>query len=227
MAWVEEKTGSSPGLLLPIFTEEIVMTESGSPGKRRSSRFGRIRLGAVAAVAIAAGLLVWLLVIRGDGNAPSQPQTTTVTSAQPGSAAPAKPVAATAAGLQSVARALKHPLYWAGPRAGYTYELTQTANGLVYIRYLPPGVAVGSSDTYLTIGTYPDSAAFQKLENAHTVAGSTVRRLPGGGLAVSYKIRPTSIYVAWPTSKYLVEVYDPSPAHAFALALGRRITSLG
>jgi hypothetical protein len=178
------------------------------------------------AVAIAAGLLVWLLVIRSDGSTPSQSQTGT-TSAQPGSALPAKPVAATAAGLQSVAGALQHPVYWAGARTGYTYELTQTGNGLVYIRYLPPGVPVGSPDAYLTIGTYPDLAAFKKLENAHTVAGSTVRQLPRGGLAVSYKIRPTSIYVAWPASKYLVEVYDPSPAHAFALALGDRIKPLG
>jgi hypothetical protein len=177
-------------------------------------------------VAIAAGLIVWLLVGRSDSDTPSGQQTTASSPAQPGSALPAKPVAATAAGLQSVARALKHPVYWAGSRAGYTYELTQTANGLVYVRYLPPGVPVGSPNAYLTIGTYPDPAAFQKLENAHTVAGSTVRRLPGGGLAVSYKIRPTSIYVAWPTSKYLVEVYDPSPAHAFALALGKRIKTL-
>ncbi len=63
--------------------------------------------------------------------------------------------AASVADLRSLARRLGHPIYWAGQRPGYTYELTQNPAGAVFIRYLPPGVAVGAKDAYLTVATYP------------------------------------------------------------------------
>ena len=62
-------------------------------------------------------------------------------------------------GLKTLA-ALGIPIYWAGKRAGVTYELTKTADNRVFIRYLPAGVPIGSSKPYLTIGTYPLSNAF-------------------------------------------------------------------
>jgi hypothetical protein len=36
---------------------------------------------------------------------------------------------------------VKHPVYWAGPRPSYTYELTRTSDGRIFVRYLPTGVA--------------------------------------------------------------------------------------
>ena len=48
------------------------------------------------------------------------------------------------------------PIYWSGPRPNYTYELTLAPNAQrVYLRYLPPGVPLGSPrPDYLSIGTY-------------------------------------------------------------------------
>jgi hypothetical protein len=50
-----------------------------------------------------------------------------------------KPTAATLADLRTLAQRVGHPIYWAGPKPGYTYELSTTSNGSVFIRYLPPG----------------------------------------------------------------------------------------
>jgi hypothetical protein len=44
-------------------------------------------------------------------------------------------------------------------------------------------------------------------------------QVPGGGLAVWRSSAGTSVYVAYPRVKYLVEIFDPSPVRARALAL--------
>src|SRR5439155_18104340 len=97
------------------------------------------RLGAVVALAVVAGLVVWLLV-RGNNNSKR------TSSAQ----------AASAQDLAALPTTLGHPVYWAGPKRGFTHELTRTSDGRIYIRYLPAGVSIGSNQpNYLTIGTYP------------------------------------------------------------------------
>lgn len=40
-----------------------------------------------------------------------------------------KPTAASAAELKSLARSLGHPIYWVGPKKGYTYEFRRTSGG--------------------------------------------------------------------------------------------------
>src|SRR5690242_18251651 len=54
--------------------------------------------------------------------------------------------------LADLPTAVGHPVYWAGPKHGYRYELTHTTDGRIYIRYLPAGVAPGAaSPDYLTV----------------------------------------------------------------------------
>jgi len=116
--------------------------------------------------------------------------------------------AVTAAGLLVFARALGHPVYWLGPRAGMTYELTQTSTGQVYVRYLPQGVQPGASAEYLTVATYPASGAFTAI---HALAGqphAVTFRLAGGGLGVQEAGALTSVHVAFPGSDYQIEVFD-------------------
>ena len=93
-----------------------------------SLRIPHLRLGALIAVGLAAFLVGWVAMNRGD-DAPSVP----------GSGASA----ASESELKAFADSVSHPVYWAGPKEGYTYELTQTTNGLVYVRYLPEGTDVG------------------------------------------------------------------------------------
>src|SRR5919109_549282 len=107
------------------------------------ARQGPIRIGAVVALALAIAFVVWLLV-RGNDNSTSKPAATP-TPPPPAVTKPVRtfgPVAATVAKLRVIARA--RPVYWAGPKRGVTYELTQSSNGRTFIRYLPKGVRVGS-----------------------------------------------------------------------------------
>src|SRR5262245_63358257 len=101
----------------------------GSATRSRSPSRRVVVIGAVA-LALVAGVVVWLLS-RGDGGEETV------------SAPIGRPVAMRDDQLRAFARAQATPVYWAGPRAGVTYELTRSAGGQIYIRYLPAGVRVG------------------------------------------------------------------------------------
>src|SRR5207245_779938 len=125
----------------------------------------RVRLGAIVALAIAAGFVVWLIV-RGNDNSPTSTATTVSTSSGTTGAEGTHlgPVAVTEAGLSSAARSLKTTIYWAGPKPGFTYALTRTNSGRVYVRYLPSGIRVGDPRaSYLIIATYPFPNALKAL----------------------------------------------------------------
>jgi hypothetical protein len=175
------------------------------------TRLPEARIGAIVAVAVAAGLVAWLLVRDNDHSSSSRSSVH----------------AASAQQLAAFSGSVGHPVYWAGPRRGFTYELTQTTDGRIYVRYLPSGVPTGSSQPkYLTIGTYP-------LQNALGAVRAIAKRLHvsptslrGGGVAVQDIKHPTSVYFAFPGSDYEVEVYDPSPARALQLALSGQVTPI-
>jgi hypothetical protein len=143
-------------------------------------------------------------------------------------APPQTPTGSNAASVQqlkSLAVTLGHPIYWAGVHRGATYELTQTRNGSVYVRYLPGGVAVGDRRAdYLTIGTYPQNAAFELLKSTAARNHVPTSRLPEGGLALVDKNHPTSVYVAFPRVDLQIEVYDPAPGRARKLVASGQIT---
>jgi len=130
------------------------------------------------------------------------------------------PKAATMADLESLAHRLGHPVYWAGPKPGYTYELSTTSNGRVFIRYLQAGVKAGDSRaSYLTVATYPFPGAFAAV--AKSAGGADAIKLARGGIAVVDPTYANSIHLAYPGSDYQVEVYDPSPG------AGRRLVVSG
>ena len=143
-------------------------------------------------------------------------------------AAPGVPTAASVADLRALATSLGHPIYWAGPEAGYTYELTRTSNGKVYIRYLPAGVALGAPrPTYLTVATYPFPKAFAAIKREANATGATTVKLPNGGLAVVDASYPKSVHLAWPGAGYQVEVFDPSPREARRTVAAGRVVAIG
>ena len=171
----------------------------------------RFRLGAVVALALAAGLIAWAVIGRSDDDntASTTPTNTTPTVAGTG------PVGLSARGLRTLARNVKEPIYWAGPMPGITYELTRTRNGSVYIRYLPRGVEPGEKADLLIVATYPFSKAFNGLKQ---VAKGQEIKLPGGGIAVVDQNYPKSVHLAYPGVNWQVEVYDPSPERALEVA---------
>jgi hypothetical protein len=171
----------------------------------------RFRLGAVIAVAVAAGLVTWLVLSSRGSSKPAASDAI-------GMAGPA---------LRSAAAALGG-FDWAGPRPHTVYELTRTTDGRTYVRYLPDGTKVGDPrPDFLTIGTYRQPHAFANVRAAARRAGVVRIALPNGGLAVYDKSRPTSVYLAYPGAAYQVEVYSPSPAQARALARSGQVRPVG
>ena len=170
------------------------------------ARNPQVRIGAVVAVALLIGIVVWLLV-RGDGNGSGTDSTAT---------GPAVgPVAATQERLRSLSIDEGHPIYWAGTKANTTYELTRTSSGRIFIRYLPKGAPVGVDKAdYTIVGTYPVPNATGVLEGLAKKSGEQQLSVPGGGIAVYSTSQPTNVYVAYPGSNLQIEVFDPSADRA-------------
>jgi hypothetical protein len=167
----------------------------------------RQRVGIIVVAAIVIAIVIWLIV-RGGGDDNKQATT------QP----TAPPAALDQAGLINFAKGLGHPMYWAGARANRTYEVTQTRDGSVYLRYLPPGVEPGAPQPlYLSVGTYPNATAYQTAQQAAARKGATVVHLKNKGLGVTSPRTNKSVYLAYPNSQVLVEVFTPDPARSLRL----------
>jgi hypothetical protein len=198
------------------------VTETATPGTRSARlvrrgrgllRRRRVGFGALVAVAGLVGFLLWVTIGQSGGDSQSTSN---------GS----RPVPVSAAGLATLAGAVPTPIYWAGPLPGKTYELTQTTNGRVYVRYLPPGVKIGTSAPYLTIATYPAANAFATTQRAARQVGAVPIEVGAGAVAFYNESRPQSVFFAQSGSSYQVEVYDPSAARAQGIVAARMIEAV-
>jgi hypothetical protein len=173
------------------------------------------RVGAVVAVALAIGLVVWLVAIRGGGGESGSCKAKTGT---------IPPTAFSPDCLRSLAKQADRPIYWIGPAANTNYELTKTASGRIFVRYLTKGVAIGANDPSFTfIGTYPFPNAYRTLRGLAKKSTDTSFAAPADGLAVYATDRPTNIYLAYPGSNIEIEVYDPTPSRARSLIREGRV----
>jgi hypothetical protein len=181
-------------------------------GKRLLQR-PRIRLGAVVALALGAGLIAWAVVHN--RNSASSPPTPPVVG--PNVVKQIGPVGLSVRGLRTLAGTVKQPIYWAGSKPGYTYELIRTRDSKVFIRYLPRGVKVGNKRaSFMIVATYPFANAFASLKK---LSGKQVKAVRGGGIALVDKKYPKSVHLAFRGINYQIEVYDPSPAASLRVAL--------
>ena len=188
-----------------------------APPQRPAQRLTPRRIAAVAVVAVVVAVVVWLIV-RGGGTPSSAPTTTATTTT---SVTPLGPVAATRASLVTFAQALKRPIYWAGPVAGDTYEFTETSAGNIYVRYLPKGVRVGDPRAaFRVVATYPYPNALAALSG---LAGTKGIPLKGGGLVLPSAGYAKSVHMAYPGIPYEIEVFDPVPGKARAIALSGQV----
>jgi hypothetical protein len=170
--------------------------------------------GGVAMLALTVGVVAWL---EGSGNE----------SAATGSAGSGARIVSESE-LSDVAALLGHPVYWAGPMPGTELELSETADGNVQLRYLEGEAEPGSRPAaFLTIGTYPLPDPTAALVNLARPPGSIVRRSPAGRRVVSSARSANSVYFASPDNRVQVEVYDPSPRRALALALSDQVRPIG
>jgi hypothetical protein len=169
-----------------------------------------VRVGAVIAVAAVAAFLVWFFAIRdnGDDNGGRGTAGNTV-----------GPVPASETEIADLASENDQEIFWAGDQPGTTdIELTQTKDGNIYLRYLTGDAPIATpKPSYLTVGTYPFPDALDALEVIAKRPGAVTEDIDNGGLAVTNRDSPTSVYLAYPGQNFQVEVYDPDPERALDL----------
>jgi hypothetical protein len=141
-------------------------------------------------------------------------------------AVPVAPKAASLGEIKALAGVAGHPIYWAGPQSGLTYELSELSDGRIFVRYLPAGVAVADPNAYETIGTYPVNDAFAAVTAISQEPGAKTLQVPNGGVATVDPKHPTSVYVAFPGSNLEIEVYAPSPNTASQLVTSGSIVAV-
>jgi hypothetical protein len=137
------------------------------------------------------------------------------------------PAAATTAQLRALSVTLGHPVYWLGHWGGFRYELTKTADGRVFIRYLPRGVQVGSKRDLLTIATYPLKNAFEITSRGASAAGVEKLHVPGGGVGAYSRTNPHSVFLAFPGVDAQIQIYSPSTALPRKLVAHGKVAALG
>lgn len=184
-----------------------------APGERRDeaprSGGGRIRPTAVVAVAVAVGLLVFLLVQGGgdDSNdegdqSSSQPQAVSVV---------------TESQLLPALKGVGYPVYWAGPRVDVEYEVSRSSTDRTYIRYLPEGEEAGTEKPFLTVASYQQPDAIAQVKELGQEPGAILVQVAGGGAAYAEGPDATSAYLAFPGVDTQVEVFDPEAGQALDL----------
>jgi hypothetical protein len=172
----------------------------------------RLRIGAIIAVVIAVGFIAWA-VIGGRSGGNNSP----VTSSPPAAAVGRGPVELSYSGLRTLAGVLAEPIYWVGKKKGILYELRQTTDGKVYVRYVPPTVKAGDKRAFLTVATYPMKKAYSVTKAAAGGDGSTALNVGKDAVAFVGKGSTTNAYVAFPGADYQIEVYSPTPGEAQGL----------
>lgn len=170
------------------------------------------------AVAAAAGIGLWLGVRGSDSHTSTPPAPAGPTGSQI--------VPVTLQGLATLVTAVRRPIYWAGSRAGFRYELTRLANGRVYVRYLRAGMKIGDPRPALTVGTYPVADAFGDAERSAGRADSVRIPVSGGAVAFYSRSRPTNTYLAFPGGAYQIEVFDPNASEGHALVRAGKIVAV-
>lgn len=171
----------------------------------------RIGFGSLLVLALAAGLVAWVLIDRNETAATRPP------AEAPRAEIPVStegPRIATTDGLSALSGLRGEPIYWAGARAGTVYEVTENTAGQMFVRYLPSGTQRGSPRAdFLAVATYPRPDAYADIQAAAKRPGAVTIELPGG-LAVYDEATPTSVYLAYRGSTQQVEVYSPSALEA-------------
>jgi hypothetical protein len=184
-----------------------------APQTQQRSRLGALRVALIVLVALLAAAVAWALIAGGEDE-------------ESGATAgdPAEARILSAAELQEIAAAGDAPIYWAGERPGAELEYDEGTGERVYVRYLTGGAEAGSPlPGYLTIATYPLADPAGALQANARRTNTRVQRAEGGALVWANPDRPQSVYLAEPGADHQVEVYDPDPARARAIALSGEV----
>lgn len=185
-----------------------------TPAPKSNGFLGNTKVVALTATLVGLALVAAVtFALSGNGDAGRKSGELTAKQLKDG-----KPTVASTQDLRSFATSVGHPVFWAGELPNLKLELTQTADKKVWLRYLPAGVKAGDKrPVYLTVGTYPQPQAFADLEKASKKRGAVSEIIPGGGRLLYWRKNAGSVYLAYPATDYLVELYSPSASQALKL----------
>jgi hypothetical protein len=157
----------------------------------------------VLSVALIAMVVVW--VTRDDSSS---------------SAATGEPEAVTATQLADFAAEQGQPVYWLGPRRDESYELTDSASGRVYIRYLTGDAEAGDERAkFVTVATYPaDNGVAALRKAAHEQPGAKLGKTDDGAVLLIDPTSPDNAHLAYRGANRQIEVFSPVPGEALRLA---------
>jgi hypothetical protein len=195
-----------------------------APGERRSDASERsserVRVTAVVAVAVAVGLLVWLLLIRGGDD-----DSTSASNQGPAEAQQISVVSESE--LLGALKGVGYPVYWAGPRVEVEYEVSRPSSDRTFIRYLPEGEEAGSEKQFLTVGSYRQPDALSRIQELGQEPGAVLVQAAGGGSAYAEGPEATSAYLSFPGVETQIEVFDPQGGEALKLIRSGAIVPVG
>ena len=112
------------------------------------------------------------------------------------------------------------PLYWLGEREGSDYEVTETAGGRFYLRYLTNGAGAGDKQPdFLTVGTYRSKNGAAELRQAASeIQNAEIARTDDGAILLIDPSSPKSAHLAYPGGRSQIEIYSPIPGQALRIA---------
>jgi hypothetical protein len=198
---------------------------SPTPSGRRKRLRGRrawMSVGAILAVALAAGILAWVLL---DDDEPAPAPTTSASRAAPRRLG--RPSLVSVAELRTAAASSRTPFYWAGSRAGTRLELTRAPTGAIFIRYLPRDASPGDRQPFLTVATYPRRNGFAEVRATSRNGESRTIPLAGGGIAVYDPDQARNVHLAYPGQAYQIEVFAPEAGTARQLVSTGAVRPVG
>jgi hypothetical protein len=131
-----------------------------------------------------------------------------------------EPALVSASQLTEFAADADGPIYWLGERLGSRYELTETAKGRIYVRYLRGDAKAGDPhSSFITVATYPSEDGVAKLRQAADAQDGAELGRAGDGAVLLADPSATSAYLAYPGGDVQVELYSPEPGQARRLAV--------
>lgn len=132
-----------------------------------------------------------------------------------------KPRVVSASQLEEVAAENpRPPIYWLGQRADSRYELTESATGRVYVRYLEGGAEAGDQHAeLLTVASYPTKNGVAALRRAaRNRPGAKLGKTDDGAVLLIDPSSPRNAHLAYPGAQLQIEVFSPVPGEALRLA---------
>jgi hypothetical protein len=177
----------------------------------RSSRLTRVWLAALTVAAVAAITLSLFAIFGSSGGGDATTEELEVPTGQPTLVSEEQ--------FREFGRG-RDLVYWAGPRNETQLELTVSAEGHVFVRYLPADDEAGDSSAgYLTVATYKVDDAYERLVSRVSEGGFTPVDNESGALVVTDDADTSRAYFAFQGSDVQVEVFAPQPGRALELVL--------